>query len=504
MPALILFMFIGMLFGSDGIFKISFDNFKVAENVCAVALVFIMFYGGFNTKWSVAKSVASKSITLSTAGVVLTAGITAILCHIVLKMSVAESFLIGSVLSSTDAASVFAILRRKKLNLKYGTASILEVESGSNDPVSYLLTIIAISMLSSGDSINLALTITQQILLGIAVGVILAQIALYILTKTPMIAEGLDAIFLISVVLLCYGATSIVGGNAYLSIYLFGIIIGNSNIKNKKTLVPFFDGITSLAQILIFFLIGLLTFPHEMPAIIPTAFMIVLFLTLIARPVAVFLLMSLFKCPIKQCVLISWAGLRGASSSVFAIMAVANGVAIKNDLFHIVFMVSLFSVSIQGTLLPWFAKKLDMVDDTMDVRKTFNDYQDDASFQLMRMHIPHGHSWENKKIKDVHMPTGSLAIMIKRKNETLITKGDTQILAGDDIILSVPPYTPNSNEKLEERHIDILDEWYNQAICDLKIPDNVLITMIIRNDETIIPDGKTVLLENDVVVIMKQ
>jgi cell volume regulation protein A len=298
--------------------------------------------------------------------------------------------------------------------------------------------------------------------------------------------------------------TDFVGGNAYLSTYLFGILIGNANIKNKQTLIPFFDGITGLSQILIFFLIGLLTFPHQMPAIIPTAFMIVVILTLIARPIAVWVLLTPFKCSSRQCALISWAGLRGASSSVFAIMAVANGVSMKYDLFHIVFMVSLFSVSIQGTLLPMVARKLGMVDDSLDVRKTFNDYQDEASFQLVRMHIPNSHRWVNKRIKEVHMPSGSLALMIKRGKDTIITKGDTEILAGDDIILSVPPYTPSDNEKLEERHIDRLDEWCNQAICELNIPDNVLITMIIRNEETVIPDGKTVILENDVVVIMYQ
>jgi cell volume regulation protein A len=185
-------------------------------------------------------------------------------------------------------------------------------------------------------------------------------------------------------------------------------------------------------------------------------------------------------------------------------MAVANGISMKHDLFHIVFTVSLFSVSIQGTLLPWVARKLDMVDDSADVRKTFNDYQDEASFQLMRMHIPKGHGWANKRIKDVHMPTGSLALMIKRGKDTIITKGDTEILAGDDIILSVPPYTPSDNEKLEERRIDRLDEWCNRAICELDIPDNVLITMVLRDDETVIPDGKTTILENDVVVLMYQ
>ena len=171
----------------------------------------------------------------------------------ILHLPAAESFLIGAVLSSTDAASVFAILRKKKLNLKSGTASILEVESGSNDPIAYLLTIIAISMIGVGESIPLGATIVKQILFGVLMGIIQARITLTVLTKTKLIAEGLDTIFIIAVVMLCYGLTSAVGGNAYLSVYLFGIIIGNSKMQNKQTLIPFFDGVTSLAQILIFF-----------------------------------------------------------------------------------------------------------------------------------------------------------------------------------------------------------------------------------------------------------
>ncbi len=504
MPALILFMFIGMLFGSDGIFKIPFDNFKLAENICSIALIFIMFYGGFNTKWSVAKAVAKKAVTLSTLGVLITAGITALLCRGILHLSVEESFLIGAVLSCTDAASVFAILRKKKLNLKDGTASILEVESGSNDPVAYLLTIIAVSMMTEGNTTNVPLTILLQIVVGVLVGVILAKVSFFILTKTNLISEGLDMIFVISMVLVCYGATSFFQGNAYLSVYLFGILIGNSRIKNKQTLIPFFDGVTSLSQILIFFLIGLLTFPHQMPQIVPTALAIVVFLTLIARPFAVFVLLKPMGCSIRQCLLIAWAGLRGASSSVFAIMAVANGISMKHDLFHIVFMVSLFSVAIQGSFLPAVAKKLNMVDENADVRKTFNDYQEETSFQLMRMHIPKGHNWVNKKIKDVHMPTGSLAIMIKRGTESIITRGDTEIHAGDDVILSVPPYNPKESDGLEERLITQKDTWCNKVIGELNIPPNELIAMIIRDTETIIPDGKTTIHENDVVVMYRE
>ena len=166
-------------------------------------------------------------------------------------------------------------------------------------------------------------------------------------------------------------------------------------------------------------------------------------------------------------------------------------------------MVSLFSVAIQGTLLPAAAKKFDMVDESADVRKTFNDYQEEAAITLMRMFIPEGHNWENKMIRDVAMPTGSLALMIKRDKETIITKGDTIIHAGDNIILSVPAYQPNANEQLEETHIDKAHTWCNHTIAELNLPPDELIAMIIRGDENIIPDGKTVIHENDVVVTYK-
>lgn len=504
MPALILFMFIGMVFGSDGLFKIPFEDFKFAESVCAIALIFIMFYGGFNTKWEAARGVAGKAVILSTAGVMITAGITAVLCYFILRLSVTESFMIGAVLSSTDAASVFSILRKKKLNLKGGTASILEVESGSNDPISYLLTIIAISNMNQGDSGNIIVTIVLQIVIAIAIGIILAKLSTFVMTRTPLISEGLDTIFVIAMVLVCYGLTAFFEGNTYLSVYLFGILMGNSRIRHKNTLIPFFDGVTGLSQILIFFLIGLLTFPHQMPAIIPTAFAIVIFITVIARPIAVFLLLIPMKCSIRQCLLISWAGLRGAASSVFAITAVAAGISMKQDLFHIVFMVSLFSVAIQGTLLPAVAKRLAMVDDDSDVRKTFNDYQDETSLQLMCMHIDKEHNWVNRKIKDVAIPKGALALMVKRGKESIVTRGDTLLLEGDNLILSVPPYTTNETENLYERVISKKDSWKGKAIEELKISKHELIAMIIRNDEHIIPDGKTVIMEKDVVVMYRE
>ncbi len=500
MPALILFMFIGMLFGSDGILKIPFDDFKMAEQICSMALIFIMFYGGFNTKWKLAKPVAVKAVLLSTLGVVITAGITAVLCRIVLRFSVAESFLVGAVLSSTDAASVFSILRQKKLNLKDGTASLLEMESGSNDPMSYMLTVIGIGLLGTGGTGNVAWNIFAQMFFGTVIGILFALATIWLMTKTNLVTEGMESVFMIAMVLLCYGISDVFHGNQYLSVYFMGIIVGNGRIRNKNVMIPFFDGITGLAQIMIFFLLGLLAFPHKLPSIILPALAIVVFLTVVARPVAVFALLLPFRCSIRQCLLVSWAGLRGAASIVFAIMVMAGGTSISYDLFHIVFMVSLFSVAIQGTMLPVAAKKLCMVDETADVRKTFNDYQEESAITLMRMYIPQGHNWENHLVKDVSMPTGSLAIMIKRENETIITKGDTKILAGDTVILSVPAYEPADNEKLEEIHIDKNHEWCNKAISELKLPQNELLAMIIRGEENLIPDGKTVIREGDVVV----
>lgn len=503
LPALILFMFIGMLFGCDGIFKIRFDDFSIAETACSLALVFIMFYGGFNTKWSAAKPVAGRAIVLSTLGVLVTAGITTVLCHFLLKLPFEESFLIGAVLSSTDAASVFAILRKKKLNMRNGTASILEVESGSNDPIAYMLTMIAISLFKVEGSGNVFVMVLLQILVGVLVGLVVSMLSIQIMTKTNLISDGLDTIFMIAMVLICFGVSTLLHGNAYLSLYLYGIFVGNSNICNKQTLIHFFDGVTSLAQILVFFLIGLLSYPSEMPKIIPTALLIVAILTFIARPIAVYLLMLPCKCGWRQNLLISWAGLRGASSCVFAIMAVASGISIHQDLFHIVFTVTLFSVAIQGGLLPWIAEKTNMVCDDADVRKTFNDYQEETSLQLMRMHIPNNHNWSNKKVKEVSMPHGSLAIMIKRGDETIVTKGDTRILPNDTIILSVPPYVPSEDEKLEEIVIDSSHEWCGKVIGDLELKADELIALILRDHESIIPDGRTKIVQGDTVVVYR-
>ncbi len=458
MPALLCFMALGMIFGSDGLFKISFNNYVMTEQLCTFALIFIMFYGGFGTKWQTARPVAAKAVLLSTLGVVVTALLTCLFCYQILHFSFSESFLIGAILSSTDAASVFSILRSKNLNLKHSTAPLLEIESGSNDPMAYMLTMVALAMISGNSSSSVPVMMLTQIGVGIGIGIACAFLGIAALRKDDLITLGMDTVFVIALVLLSYALPTLLGGNGYLSVYLTGIILGNSNINNKITLVHFFDGITGLAQILIFFLLGLLSFPHLLPKLFLPALMIALCLTFIARPAAVFLILLPFRSSLRQCLLVAWSGLRGAASIVFAIMVIAGGTSLEHDLFHIVFFISLLSVAIQGSLLPMAARKLDMVDNSSDIRKTFNDYQDDSDLTLMRMYIPSGHNWENRKIEDVSFPTGSLALMVKREDDTLIPRGSTTILAGDTIILSVPSYRSEDDGKLKEI---LIDEGHN-------------------------------------------
>ena len=500
MPVLICFIGLGMFFGVDGPFGVPFDDFQMTEKICAIALAFVMFYGGFGTKWQAAKPVAVKAILLSGVGVVLTALSLTVFCGLVLGIGWKESFLIGAVLSSTDAASVFSILRSKKLALKYGAASLLEIESGSNDPVAYMLTAIAVALLTGTDS-SMGYMLFAQIVYGVAIGVGTAMLACYILHRTNIVAESMDTIFMIAIVLLSYALPDIIGGNGYLSVYLTGIILGNSSIRNKKAMVHFFDGVTNLAQITIFFFLGFLSVPHKIPSILGVALAIAGFLLLVGRPLMVLLLMGPFKAGWREQCCVSWAGLRGASSIVFAIFAVSNVSNLQNDLFHIVYMVALLSVAIQGTLLPRVAGLLDMVDQDADVLKTFNDYQEDSSMTMMRMFIPEGHNWENRLISQVSMPTGSLALMIKRGAETLIPRGDTKILAGDDVILSVPAFQEVSDISLREIPIDLKHEWCNKSIEELKLPSDVLIALIRRGQENVIPCGRTMILDGDVVVV---
>lgn len=503
-PKLALFIVLGMAFGSDGLLQIHFDDFVVSEQLCTVALIFIIFYGGFGTSWQQAKSIAVKATLLSTLGVVLTAGMTGAFCHFIIGFSFWESMLIGAVISSTDAASVFSILRSKKLNLKHGTASLLEVESGSNDPCSYMLTFIVLSVMNGNfESDRLLLMVARQVLLGVVFGGVAGLASTYALRRLNLSAEGGDAILVFGMALVAYAGADAMGGNGYLSVYIMGIVLGNQLIQDKKKLVHFFDGITGLMQIMLFFLLGLLSFPSQLPQIFLPALGIALFLTFIARPLAVFMILTPFKCPFNQQILVSWTGLRGAASIVFAIMATVNSAYTQNDVFHITFLIVLFSIITQGSLIPFAAQKLNMIDAHANVMKTFNDYSDEIPVQFVQFSIMKGHPWTNRVIREIPRIPDLLLVMILRNGERVLPRGDVEVLEGDVIVLTAMPVDTANNFMLTEMPVEANNEWLNQPLQYISMDKNSLIIAVRREDTVFIPDGKTVVREGDVLIISK-
>ena len=506
-PILLIFIILGMIFGSDGIVGIYFNDYQLTNKIAIIALIFIMFFGGFGTNWKMAKSVAKPSILLSTLGVIFTSGLTGLLCFFIFKTTLLEGLLIGAIVGSTDAASVFAILRSQRLNLKGSIASMLELESGSNDPCAYMLTTIVLGIMSNSNNGNIFIMVLSQILLGGMVAVVLAKLSIYLLRHFKFEIEGFYPIFMTAIAVLAYSLSEYLGGNGYLCVYITGIIIGNAKIPHKKSIFQFLDGISWLMQIMLFFLLGLLAFPSKIPLVIGKGILISIFMILVARPVAIFSILYWFKVPIKQQIFIAWVGIRGAASIVFAIFAETYGVSMNNDIFHIIFFIALFSVVVQGTITPKLAKKLDLIDNEESVFKTFNDYKEDKSTSLVEFTIDEHNIIANKTIMDANIPEDILVVMIKRNGDVFVPNGSTEVLPGDILVLSgnklkhFNEYHEDKSTTLTEFSVEENSSLINKSIKDANIPDDVLIVMIKRKGEVLVPNGNTIILPEDILVV---
>lgn len=501
-PTLLIFIVLGMLAGSDGILKIEFNDYGISEKICSAALIFIMFHGGFGTKWSMAKPVALKAILLSSVGVVLTAFFTGLFCNLALGLSLLDSLLIGSVLSSTDAATVFSILKSRKLSLKYNTSSLLELESGSNDPTAYMLVTIFIMLKQNPGSVTawyLVYSVFAQIAFAFLIGVGMAYAIFHIL-KHFSFSSGFEPLLILSASIASYALSALVGGNGYLSTYITGIILGNKEIDHKKELVNFFDTFEGMMQILIFFLLGLLSFPSQLAGVAPRGLLVALFMTFIARPLVVFLIMAPFGSKFAQQQVISWAGLRGASSIVFAIVVTVSETFTADSIFNIVFFVVLFSIMLQGTFLPLISKRTGMIDEKGDVLKTFNDYEEVENIEFVPMHLDGANSWVNRKIKDITLPPSTIIAAIERDGQPLVPRGATELKENDQIILGIEKPSIKTNIDLHEQTISEDDPWCGKMLKDINLPKG-LVLIIIRDGKNIIPSGDTLIEANDCLVI---
>ena len=499
-PSLLIFIALGMCFGENGLLRIPFDDYDAANVICSASLIFIMFYGGFGTNLNAARPVVVQSVVLSTLGVAGTAGAVAVFAHLVLGLPWVESFLIGSVISSTDAASVFNILRSKKLALKYHTDSLLEIESGSNDPISYMLTTVAVGIMG-GQDVFIPLLLVQQIAIGALGGLLLGKLAIWSLRRGMFPSEQSQTIFVFAVVILSYALPTVLGGNGYLSSYLCGIYMGSTKLPQKRNLVHFFDVVTDVAQVLIFFLLGLLVTPVELPSVLLPALAIMVFLTFLARPAVVSVLMLPFRPSLAQVGVVSWAGLRGVASIVFAIMAVLQGAETRYNLFNLVFCIVLLSISLQGSLLPRVSAKLHMIDHTADVSKTFNDYQEESDIDFIKIHLDKNHPWNGKTLKELPLPSDLLVVMIARREETIVPNGSTVLLPGDLLVLAARAFEDRENLFLQEIVVEKGHKWVGRSLRQIPTRSDTLIVMIKRGNETIIPGGSTILQAGDTLVI---
>ncbi len=501
-PTLLAFIVLGMVFGNNGLIPLHFEDYDFAKEICTVALIFIMFYGGFGTRWDSARPIVPEATLLATLGVAFTAGLTGIFCHFALHWGWIESFLLGSVVSSTDAASVFSILRSKKLGLKNNTAPLLEMESGSNDPMSYMLTALMLSLLKgSATGWGIAWMLFAQIVFGAGCGFGIAKLATWAMEHIKIKGEGYDSLFILATAVLAYAVPDLIGGNGFLSAYMVGIMLGNSEFPGKKALVNFFDGLTGLMQVLIFFLLGLLAHPASLNRAILPALAIFAFMMLVSRPVSVGAILIPFrKYSFRQRSLISFVGLRGAASIVFAIMATVDPAPFEEDVFNIVFCLVLISISFQGSLIPWVAKKLDMLDAGSNVMKTFNDYSEQTEMQFGSIDIAADSKWAGKKVMDLGLPRNMLIALVIRGKERIIVRGDTVLQAGDKAILVTKTYE-DAETYLTEKTVKPGGKRDGRAISEVDYDGLVL--LLRRNGEDIIPNGSTVLYAGDNLVILK-
>ena len=497
-PVLLMFILFGILVGTSAPEAIN-DYGELIGDICSISLVFVMFYGGFGTRWSSVRSVIGESALLASAGVVVTAASVALFCHYALGWQWAESLLMGSVISSTDAASVFSILRTKSLGLKRNTSPILEVESGSNDPCSYMLTAICLSLLGGEFSAGgILLMLLMQIAFGIIFGLVIAKIAQLILKGRSLNNQGVKMLFIFAVALTSYALPTLFGGNGYLSTYIVGIILGNTEFSERRPLVSFFDGITSLMEILIFFLLGFMSVPERLAEAFIPALIIFFFLTLVARPFAVFsVLLPFRKYPLNQMSLISFVGLRGAASIVFAIMTLNNALNLSNDIFSIVFVIVLLSISLQGSLIPFASRRLKMVELSGGDDSTFSTLQETEEISFGRIRIDAFSPWADCRISQLNIPQELLIVSIFRDGESIVPNGNTLLRRDDELIIGIRGYENSTNAIIKSRIIRPGSRWVGSTIREFAAEKSYLVIMIKRNGESIIPNGNTVICGND-------
>ncbi|MBP7215738.1 MAG: potassium/proton antiporter [Candidatus Omnitrophica bacterium] len=438
-PVLLLFLGIGILAGSEGIGKIYFDNAQLAKSIGVVALIFIIFSGGLDTHWKDARVVVWPGIILSTLGVLLTAIITGCFAIYILKFSLLEGMLLGSIISSTDAAAVFSILRSRRISLKKPLKPLLEFESGSNDPMAVFLTVSFISLLTV-KNMSIVSLIPKFILdmgMGGLVGYLMARFTVLLVNRLKLEYQGLYPVIMISLVLLTYVIAIFLKGNGILAVYIVGLMLGRSEFPNKTMIMRFHDGLAWLMQIAMFVTLGLLVFPSHIVPLSGAGLLLTLLLMIVARPVSVLLCLLPFNISLRKKAMVAWVGLRGSVPIILATFPFMAGVAQADTIFNIVFFVVFASVLIQGTSIPIVSKllKLDVpLASKINYPIAFEKTQG-IDAELTDIIVPYNAAAVGKLIRDLNIPEKCLIVLISRNNKFVIPYGSTVIEGGDVLLV---------------------------------------------------------------------
>ena len=445
-PALLLFLVVGMIFGCDGL-GVQFDDVRGAQFVGMVSLSIILFAGGLGTRIKDIKPILAHGIVLSTVGVLLTTAITGIfvwwisgLSWTSIHFALLPSMLLAATMSSTDSASVFGILGAQKMNLKHNLRPTLELESGSNDPMAYLITTMLVDVLVTGDSVtvvSLLRIFLVQFVLGALLGFAFGRLGVWMLNRLNLDNRALYPIMAVAICFLTFSLTDTLGGNGYLAIYVTGIVIGNEKVSFRRETITFIDGLSWLCQIVMFLMLGLLVNPLEMWQVAGMALLIGLFMIIVARPISVFFsLIPFSNIPFKGKVFISWVGLRGAVPILFATYPVVAGLEDHHTIFNIVFFITILSLLVQGTTITSMAQYLKLSEPLLNDVSDFGvEIPEDSGSSLKDLYVTSTMLEKGSFVRDLHLPQGQLVMMVKRDNELLVPNGQLELREGDHLLI---------------------------------------------------------------------
>jgi len=440
LPTLVLFIALGMLAGSEGIGGIYFDDALTAQNIGIIALIFILFSGGLSTNLQDIKPVRFQALSLASIGVIISALIFGVIASILLNIEIVYGLLLGAIISSTDAAAVFNVLRSKNVSLKNNLKPLLEFESGSNDPMAIFLTIGLIQVIinPAADWLSFVKLLVFQFGIGGIVGLSVGSLVVALMNKINFENEGIYPVLLVGFAGMIYAATNLLGGSGFLAVYLTGISVGNKEFVQKKSLLRFFDGLAWLGQISMFLTLGLLVFPSHLLPIIGVGLVLSLILMFVARPLAVFISLAFSKkTGLKEKVFISWVGLRGAVPIILATFPMLAGVKYADLIFSIVFFIVLTSALLQGWSLTYVAKLLMLdapflkkIKSPIEFESKQNDQNDLYDFYITDNSIVAG-----KSVVEIGLPKECLIVLINRNEQYVVPKGATIIEPGDILLI---------------------------------------------------------------------